>query len=78
MFRITDDKNGRTKTFDTPFDIDCFTHSYEKEFLHEMVSETLYEKICYKNGFKEQWDDGTDMDASDWVTCVNLIYDNFG
>ena len=77
MLRIIDNKTRKTKTFYVQYDIDCFTHSYDDEFQHEMVSSLRYERICYKRGFKEQWDDGTDMEASDWVRCVTLIYDKF-
>lgn len=77
MLRLIDDKTGRTRTFYSDFDVNRFTWSYDDEANHEAVTEALYIKMCIKKGFKQEWDDGTPMDAADWVKCVKEIYKSF-
>lgn len=74
---------GKTKTFENESQINLFTGAsvlYQGEFEHQAVSVSLFYKIKAKYPNMSHhftYDDGSEMNASEWVECVTELMMNF-
>lgn len=67
-------KGKKEKTFVSEFAINYFVGALEERICYRAINESLYKELCYIRGFKEAWDDGTEMNAKDWVYVVKELY----
>lgn len=70
---------GKTKTFENESQINLFTDAsvlYQGEFEYQAVSVSLFYKIKAKYPNRSHhftYDDGSEMNASEWVECVTQL-----